>query len=332
MSDQARRLTDERGNLNVHRPLAHAGDIFTGWMLAGRAALTSPVLPAQLRELIILRTVHLMASPYAVAQHTAIAERAGVGACQRAALEPHAELSSAGFDETELRVLELVTEVITTKTATAENIHALRESLGDEALIEVLMVIARWSGLALMLNALDVDIDVDARFTPASQQDPKRSSWWLRRHLGCELVLRALRFERLGGAEAPRSSRLPIPKALRIVPSYRRYGWLPALSSRLQVGASLTQIRELPSGKSPSRSFRQWWEDPLFTERTTVGLDACRSVAVAAFSGVTGEVFKVRNYSETSNKIGTIGSQNSRTPSVSTSLRVSHWIWTGMVT
>ncbi|MCL2534743.1 MAG: carboxymuconolactone decarboxylase family protein, partial [Nocardiaceae bacterium] len=92
---------------------------------------------------------------------------------QLAALEPHAELSSGGFDETELRTLELVTEVITTKTAAAESIHPLRESLGDEALTEVLMVVARWSGLALMLNALDVDIDadtgVDARVTIPSR-------------------------------------------------------------------------------------------------------------------------------------------------------------------
>lgn len=173
MSDEARHLTDERGDLNVYHALAHAGEVFTGWMVAGRATLASPVVPVKLRELIILRTAHLMASPYEIAQHTEIAERAGVSPGQRAALEPHAELTSGGFDETELRVLELVTEVITTKTATAENIRALRGVLGDEPLIEVLMVIARWSGLALMLNALDVDIDTNARFTPPSRDGSK---------------------------------------------------------------------------------------------------------------------------------------------------------------
>jgi hypothetical protein len=42
MTPQARELTEERGNLNVYRTLANAEKVFTGWMLAGRAALTSP--------------------------------------------------------------------------------------------------------------------------------------------------------------------------------------------------------------------------------------------------------------------------------------------------
>ena len=38
MTEQARELTVERGNLNVYRALANAEKVFTGWMLAGRAA------------------------------------------------------------------------------------------------------------------------------------------------------------------------------------------------------------------------------------------------------------------------------------------------------
>ncbi len=44
MSDRARELTLERGNLNVYRVLANAEQVFNGWMQAGRDALTSPVL------------------------------------------------------------------------------------------------------------------------------------------------------------------------------------------------------------------------------------------------------------------------------------------------
>ena len=46
MTDQARELTAKRGNLNVYRTLANADKVFTGWMLAGDAALTSPVVPS----------------------------------------------------------------------------------------------------------------------------------------------------------------------------------------------------------------------------------------------------------------------------------------------
>jgi len=60
MTNEARELTLERGNLNVYRALANAEKVFTGWMVAGRSALTSPILPARLRELVILRTAYLM--------------------------------------------------------------------------------------------------------------------------------------------------------------------------------------------------------------------------------------------------------------------------------
>src|SRR6185437_6436541 len=54
------------------------------------------------------------------------------------------------------------------------------------------------------------------------------------------------------------------------------------------------QPRGLPS-KSPARPIRHVWEAPVFSERTSVGLDVhARSVVAAAIDGVTGEVFRAR--------------------------------------
>ena len=48
-------------------------------------------------------------------------------------------------------------------------------------------------------------------------------------------------------------------------------------------------------GSGPARSIRQWWEAPVFTERTSVGLDVhARSVVAAAIDGATGEVSQTR--------------------------------------
>src|SRR3954453_20002566 len=45
----------------------------------------------------------------------------------------------------------------------------------------------------------------------------------------------------------------------------------------------------------PARPIRQLWEAPVFTERTSVGLDVhARSVAAAAIDGVTGEVVQAK--------------------------------------
>jgi hypothetical protein len=60
----------------------------------------------------------------------------------------------------------------------------------------------------------------------------------------------------------------------------------------LRAGAWLTRSRVLPSKALLSSAF-MCWEAPVFTERTSVGLDVhARSVVVAGSDGVTGEVFR----------------------------------------
>jgi transposase len=45
----------------------------------------------------------------------------------------------------------------------------------------------------------------------------------------------------------------------------------------------------------PARPIRHLWEAPVFTERTSVGLDVhARSVVAAAIDGVTGELIESR--------------------------------------
>ena len=67
------------------------------------------------------------------------------------------------FEGAELAVLTLTTELLTTRTVSAAVFDEVHHALGSEATVEVLMVISRYSGLALMLNALDVDLDESAR-------------------------------------------------------------------------------------------------------------------------------------------------------------------------
>ncbi len=53
--------------------------------------------------------------------------------------------------------------MLTTRGVSDALFHQVHEALDSEATIEVLMVISRYAGLALMLNALDVDLDENAR-------------------------------------------------------------------------------------------------------------------------------------------------------------------------
>jgi AhpD family alkylhydroperoxidase len=168
MTERARELTLERGNLNFYRALANAEKVFTGWMEAGRAALASPVLPARLRELVVLRTAYLMDCAYELGQHNDIAPTAGVTAREINALTSESgwkQVDSVDFAAAERSVLQLTSELLTTRGVSDALFQRVHEALGSEATIEVLMVISRYAGLALMLNALDVDLDENARLT-----------------------------------------------------------------------------------------------------------------------------------------------------------------------
>jgi AhpD family alkylhydroperoxidase len=177
MTEQARELTLERGNLNVYRALANAEKVFTGWMLAGRAALTSPVLPIRLRELVILRTAYLMDCRYELGQHNDVARTAGVDGDEINAITSDSDWQTAGFNPVEFAVLELTTELLTTRSVAAPLFEQVHKALGSEATIEVLMVINRYAGLALMLNALEVDLDETARLPiRQARQNPKSST------------------------------------------------------------------------------------------------------------------------------------------------------------
>jgi AhpD family alkylhydroperoxidase len=172
MTPRARELTHARGDLNVYRTLANAEKVFTGWMVAGNAALTSPTLPTRLREIVVLRTAYLMDCAYELGQHRDVARTAGVSADEIDAILSDNDWQAMPFDAIELAVLELTTELLTTQSVSAETFDRVHRAIGSEATVEVLMVINRYAGLALMLNALDVDLDESARLP----MPPRRES------------------------------------------------------------------------------------------------------------------------------------------------------------
>ncbi len=175
MTAQARELTNARGNLNVYRALANADNVFTGWMVAGNAALTSPVLPTRLRELVVLRTAHLMDCSYELGQHRDVARTAGMGSAEIDAILSENGWQTTIFEPTEIAVLRLTTELLTTRSVSADTFDRVHRALGSEACVEVLMVINRYAGLALMLNALDVDLDISARLPIPPRREPPQN-------------------------------------------------------------------------------------------------------------------------------------------------------------
>ena len=165
-SAPVRDFASRRGNLNVFRVLANAPNVFSGWTQMVDELFDSPTFSLRTREVVILRVAHLQGSRYELSQHTGIARSAGLTQRQINAILDDGDLDEADFSHTERVVLDLVTELCTTHRLTDDSFAAGHAALGDEALTELLMLISCYYGLALVLNAADVDVDTAARFQP----------------------------------------------------------------------------------------------------------------------------------------------------------------------
>jgi 4-carboxymuconolactone decarboxylase len=164
--EQIREFIARRGNLNVFRLLANAPHVFVGWSQMVDELFDSPTFSLRMREVVILRVAHLLGSRYELSQHVGIARGAGLTEPQINAILDTGDLDTAGFSRTERVALDLVTELCGTHRLTDDSFAAARAALGDEALTELLMLVSCYYGLALVLNATDLDDDAAARFQP----------------------------------------------------------------------------------------------------------------------------------------------------------------------
>jgi 4-carboxymuconolactone decarboxylase len=161
-----RAFMTRRGELNLCRLLAHAPAVFVGWAQFVDELLDSPTFTPRMRELIILHVAHLQSAPYELSQHTDLARSAGLTERQINAIvvaRDPGDLEDAGFSPTERTVLDAITELCTTRHLSDDSFAAVHAALGDEAITELLMIVSCYYGLALLLNAVELDTDTTSR-------------------------------------------------------------------------------------------------------------------------------------------------------------------------
>jgi len=161
-----RQFMARHGNLNVFRLLANTPHAFLGWAQMVDELFDSPTFSLRMREVIILRVAHLQGSRYELAQHTGLARAAGLTEQQIDAIVGDGDLDAAGFSSIERTALDVITELCTTHRLRDDSFAAARAALGDEALTELLMIVSCYYGLALVVNAGDLEVDATARFQP----------------------------------------------------------------------------------------------------------------------------------------------------------------------
>ncbi|HEY4792878.1 MAG TPA: carboxymuconolactone decarboxylase family protein [Mycobacterium sp.] len=164
--EPVRQWMARRGNLKVFRLLANAPHVFPGWTQMIDELFESPTFSRRMREVVILRVAHLQGSRYELSQHVGIARNADLTDEQINAILDHGDLAAAGFSDTERTALDVTTELCSTHQLRDDTFAAAQAVFGDEALTELLMIISCYYGLALVLNATDLDVDATAKFQP----------------------------------------------------------------------------------------------------------------------------------------------------------------------
>ncbi len=157
--EHIRQLLTRPGALDVLRLLANAPNVFESWAQMAGGLFDSPTFTPRMREVIILRVGHLQDSPYELAQHVIFARAAGLTDQEIDALLGKGDLDAAGFSGDERTVIDTVTELCTTRRLRDDSFATAQALLGVEALTELLMIVSCYYGLALVLNAADLDID-----------------------------------------------------------------------------------------------------------------------------------------------------------------------------
>lgn len=157
--ERIRELLGRPDTLDVVRLIANAPRVFEAWARMTGELLTSPTFTPRMREVIILRVAHLQDSAYELAQHVNFARQAGLGEHEIDALLGNGDVHAVGFSSDERLVIDVVTELCTSRRLSDATFGAAHALLGDEALTELLMIVSCYYGLALVLNAVDLDID-----------------------------------------------------------------------------------------------------------------------------------------------------------------------------
>jgi 4-carboxymuconolactone decarboxylase len=141
--------------LNVFRMLANTEAGFWPYVDYNAALLAKLDLDPVLRELAILRTAALDRCDYERVHHEGIARQVGATEEQVSrAVDP--EAAAEGL---EALVYEAVAGIVTANRAPREAVLALNQRLGPGQVIELLMAITHYHGLAALAASVEMEIE-----------------------------------------------------------------------------------------------------------------------------------------------------------------------------
>lgn len=120
--------------------------------------LSKQKLDPKVRELCILYNARLMSCDYEWVQHESIGVAAGLTKEDIEVIKNEAHPESA-FSGQSAAALLLTRELVETGTAKPETITAILQEMSEQELVELIMAVTAYLGLAVMMNALAIDTE-----------------------------------------------------------------------------------------------------------------------------------------------------------------------------
>lgn len=156
LADIETRIMAERGRVSLlYRVLLNSGPIASGWERMLTAVRNQTAIPADLREIAILRIAILNRAAFEFEAHEPIARRAGVSAEKIAALrEP--DVPEAAFAPLETLVIALTDAMTRDIEVPAALFERLREGFDDKGIVEIVATIAAYNMVSRFLVALHI--------------------------------------------------------------------------------------------------------------------------------------------------------------------------------
>ena len=149
----------ENANLNALHMFAHATPAAFEHLFPYMAALfTVSKLPADLRQIAVLRAGHIAGCYYVTRQHMALARDIGLSDAALAAIEQggsHPDVLSSA----QQAVLTFADEVIRDANASDAALAAVRHHLDDNQLMDLMMVIGNYMMLSRLILTSGAEVD-----------------------------------------------------------------------------------------------------------------------------------------------------------------------------
>jgi AhpD family alkylhydroperoxidase len=165
---EVRELLEVLPDLHVFQMVGQAPTLFGPWLALGAAILATLELDPLLRELAILQVAGTVGCDYERLQHGAIA--AGVGATSEqvtllatARESRDRDAMDRAFTPGQRAVISFTDQVAGPGRASEEEVVALREHLSDRCIVELLLVIGHYFGIALLAETVRLDLDEPAQ-------------------------------------------------------------------------------------------------------------------------------------------------------------------------